>query len=145
MGFGLMDTSFQPILLSTWCTLNTSYGGTLLGLIGFSGIVSVGGKLLVGLPTTSSTIASERYTQNKKRRLSILLGGLTLAPLVGTVGSFFVCADSLRALGQTCDVGKVATVSLRPLYVFYFLATISAILSICFHVRTAKPRNQSAD
>lgn len=138
LDFALMPNEFTRLLLSIWCTLNTSYGGTLLGLVGFSGLVTVGSKLLLGLPKPTTEIASEKYTQNQKRGRSILIGILTLMSLLGTVGFFFVSADRLRALGSTCDISKVCEIGLTPLYFFFGLAVLSAILSVWFYVRTTK-------
>jgi hypothetical protein len=136
--FVLMANKMSPFLLSLWCTLNTSYGGTLLGLVGFSGLVTVGGKLLVGLPKPTTEIASEAYKQNRKRRRSILIGFLTLIFLLGTVASFFVTADRLRALESTCDVSRVSGTDLKSLYLFFGFAVLSALFSVWFYVRTTK-------
>jgi hypothetical protein len=128
MDFILTDPRFHPLLLSLWCTLNTSYGGTFLGFVGVAGIGSVGGRLLFGLPNPEAATIAQEYKQGRRRQRTIWLGAITLAFLFATVVLFIISADGLRGLGPTCEISKASSFGIKSLHFFYVLAIVSTIL-----------------
>lgn len=135
MDFILTDAKFHPLLISLWCTLNTSYGGTFLSFVGLAGIGSVGGRLLFGLPNPEAPTVAQGYKQARRRQKTIWLGAATLLFLCATVVLFFISADGLRAVGPTCDITKASIAGIKALHLFYVLAIVSTIFSIWFNVR----------